>query len=127
MSLVHYKKSEARTQYFTFLLTFQPFPVGPVRPPFIVVPSEGNDGGNDDETDEAEDTPAVDDEVLDDDVELVDPQNPEPVDTEDEANTRVVEDTTPATENFEPEVKLSDTLKQEIINQRVADFQALLG
>ena len=105
-------------------MTFQPFPVGPVRPPFIVVPSEGNDGGNDDE---AEDTPAVDDEVLDDDVELVDPQNPEPVDTEDEANTRVVEDTTPATENFEPEVKLSDTLKQEIINQRVADFQALLG
>ena len=68
-----------------------------------------------------------DDEVLDDDVELVDPQNPEPVDAQDEANTRVVEDTTPATENFEPEVKLSDTLKQEIINQRVADFQALLG
>ena len=108
-------------------MTFQPFPVGPVRPPFIVVPSEGNDGGNDDETDEAEGTPAVDDEVLDDDVELVDPQNPEPVDAQDEANTRVVEDTTPATENFEPEVKLSDTLKQEIINQRVADFQALLG
>ena len=110
-------------------MAFQPFPVGPVRPPFIVVPSEGENGG-DDETDEpVEGTPAVDDdEVLDDDVELVDPQNPDPVDDEEEANTRVIEETTPATEDFEPEVKLSDPLiKQEILNQRVADFQALLG
>ena len=108
-------------------------PIGPV----LFTPNDSDDTNTPDKTDIPQ---YDDDEILEDDVELIDPDNPEPPledpgrfdpDEDTTDTTRIVEETTPV-EDFSPTEKIEKLEKSETLDElqqrlEVEAFQALLG